>query len=124
MWLLSPATEYRFSSVWVETGWWNGTYHRGLKDSLGYRDPNADAPLWSWQEFRASGTAYGPEVLSQPANTGNSYTCNQGDWLEFVRPSTDNIWNLDRSGKRRHARSETDGRDFAPASTVGRNYLP
>ena len=124
MWLLSPSTEYRFSSVWVETGWWNGTYHKGLKDSLGYRDPNADAPLWSWQEFRASGTAYGAEVLSQPASTGNSYTCNQGDWLEFVRPTADNIWNGDRSSRGRIYQGSPSGGDFASASSVGTSYSP
>jgi hypothetical protein len=124
MWLLSPSTEYRLTSVWVETGWWNGTYHKGLKDSLGFRDPDASAPLWSWQEFRANGTAYAAEHVAEASTAGPSYSSQQGDWLEFVRPSTDNIWNGDRSSRGRIYQGSPSGGDFAGASSVGRSYNP
>ncbi len=124
MWLLSPATEYRFTSVWIETGWWNGTYHKGLKDSLGFRDPDASAPLWSWQEFRANGTAYAPEHVAEASTSGPSYSSQQGDWIEFVRPSSDNIWNGDRSSRGRIYQGSPSGGDFAGASSVGRSYTP
>ena len=100
LWMLSPLTQYRLGSVWVETGWWNGTVHNGLKSSLGFRDPSLTSPLWSWQELRANGTAYGPEYIAQPGNTGTSLANQQGDWIAFVRPSTDNIWNLAGTGRR------------------------
>ena len=86
------------ASVWVETGWWNGTYHKGLKDSLGYRDPNLDAPLWSWQEFRASGTAVWAGGRRPAGEHGGTSLREQAGRLDRVRPAraTDNIWNGDR----------------------------
>jgi hypothetical protein len=124
VWLLSTATEYRLGGVWVETGWWNGTLHKGLKASMGYRDPNVTSPLWSWQEFRANGSAYGSESVAQPANTGESYANQQGDWLEFTRPSDDNIWNLDRTGRARIYQGSPSGGDYVSSSAVGANYTP
>ena len=114
----------RLRGVWVETGWWNGTYHKGLKDSLGFRDPNVTAPCWSWQEFRSSSTAYGGEHIAEPCNTGSSYTNQQGDWIEFVRSSTDNIWNYDKSGRGRVYQGNPSGGDFVSASSVGTSYTP
>ncbi len=124
IWFLSSATEFRLRGVWVETGWWNGTYHKSLKDSLGFRDPNATAPCWSWQEFRSSSTAYGGEHISEPCNTGTSSSNQQGDWIEFVRSSTDNIWNYDKSGRGRVYQGNPSGGDFVSASSVGTSYTP
>jgi YD repeat-containing protein len=124
IWFISPSTEFRLRGVWVETGWWNGTYHKGLKDSLGFRDPNVTATCWSWQEFRSSATAYGGEHIAEPCNTGSSYTNQQGDWIEFVRSSTDNIWNYDKSGRGRVYQGNPSGGDFVSASSVGTSYTP
>jgi hypothetical protein len=124
LWMLSASTEYRLGGVWVETGWWNGTVHNGLKSSLGFRDPSLTSPLWSWQEFRANGTAYGPEYIAQPGNTGTSLANQQGDWIEFVRPSTDNIWNLAGTGRTRVYGGIPSGGDFVSASSVGAGYTP
>jgi hypothetical protein len=69
-------------------------------------------------------TAYGGEHISEPCNTGSSYTNQQGDWIEFVRSSTDNIWNYDKSGRGRVYQGNPSGGDFVPASSVGTSYTP
>ncbi len=124
IWFLSAATEFHLRGVWVETGWWNGTYHKSLKDSLGFRDPNVTAPCWAWQEYRSSSSAYAGEHIGEACNTGTSYSNQQGDWIEFVRSSTDNIWNFDKSGRGRVYQGNPSGGDFVSASSVGTNYTP
>jgi hypothetical protein len=122
LWLLSKLTEVRLGDVWAETGWWNGTLHKGLKASLGYREPNVTATLWAWQEFRADGSAYGPEVVGQPANYGESYANKQGDSLVFTRPADDNIWNFDRTKPGRIYQGIPPSNDFAPTASIGLAY--
>jgi hypothetical protein len=126
---LNPATEFRLGNVWEETGWWNGTYHKGLKDSFGIRwSPTGgwteNNPLWSWREYWANGTAAGPEHVAEPYNASLSDAAppEQGGWIVFTRPSTDNIWNADRTGPGKLFQGTPTGGDFVSASSVGANY--
>lgn len=125
----SPRTRFDLTDVWLETGWWNDTVHKGLKDSLGLRcnlgdcgSPVGTLPLWAWQEHRADGTAYGPEHVGQPANgvysdmqSKTDAQPGNGDYIRFTRPAEDNIHGIVTQGV-------PPGGDFVPADTVGRDY--
>ena len=122
IWMLSAQTEFRLGAIWLETGWWKGTYRKGLKDSLGYRDPDVSAPLWAWREFRSSGRPYRPAHIGWPASRGVSKARKQGDSIVFVRARHDNIWNLRRTGRARIFQGRPPGGDYAPVESVGRAY--
>ena len=108
-----------FNSSGQPMGVANAIYERANEPFV-----NGAATLWDYQLFRANGTAYQAPQTGKTTATwlGDMLTVNQDDYIQFINPTVDNLWNLDATAGARVKKGVPSGGDYQPAATTGRGY--